>query len=233
MYSLFKRTIDVIIAIVALVLLLPVFLPVIILLLISAEHHVFYRQERIGRNGRVFGILKFATMLKNSATMGNGLLTVRNDPRITAVGKWLRITKLNEFPQLWNVLVGDMSFVGPRPLTPIGITRYSDEVRLGLSEVRPGITGMGSLVFRDEEKLVSIYKEKGHDPKEYYRSFIFPYKGQIEMWYLKHQTFKVDLYLLLATIYSILTNDREIAYKLFEGLPKRPEILTVEYLQKL
>lgn len=233
MYPTLKRTADAIIALIALIILLPVFLPVMILLRLSAEHKVFYRQERIGRKAQVFGILKFATMLQNSANIGNGLLTVRNDPRITPLGKWLRLTKLNEFPQLWNVLVGDMSFVGPRPLTPVGITRYTDEVRAALGKVRPGITGMGSLVFRDEEKLVSIYKEKGHDPKEYYRSHIFPYKGQIELWYLKHQSFKVDLLLLLATIYSVLTNDREIAFKLFADLPKRPEMLTVQFLEKL
>lgn len=160
------------------------------------------------------------------------MLTVRNDPRITSVGKLLRLTKINELPQLWNVFVGQMSFVGPRPLTETGISRYEPEVQQAIIGLRPGITGIGSLVFRDEEKLVSLWKENGGDPKEYYRTHIFPYKGIVESWYASKQSFNVDFYILLATIYSVLTNDREIAFKLFTDLPKRPEMLRIEYLLK-
>ena len=104
----------------------PVFIPVIILLLLTGEHEVFYRQDRVGYKNKIFKILKFATMLKNSPNMGDGDVTKRGDPRITAVGKFLRQSKLNELPQVINILLGDMSFVGPRPLMKVGFDRYSD-----------------------------------------------------------------------------------------------------------
>jgi lipopolysaccharide/colanic/teichoic acid biosynthesis glycosyltransferase len=231
-YKILKRLLDIIISALGLMVLAPIFIPVCLLLLLSAEHQIFYLQERIGKHGIKFGILKFATMLKDSPSIGNGMLTVRNDPRITSVGKLLRLTKINELPQLWNVFVGQMSFVGPRPLTETGISRYEPEVQQAIIGLRPGITGIGSLVFRDEEKLVSLWKENGGDPKEYYRTHIFPYKGIVESWYASKQSFNVDFYILLATIYSVLTNDREIAFKLFTDLPKRPEMLRIEYLLK-
>jgi lipopolysaccharide/colanic/teichoic acid biosynthesis glycosyltransferase len=231
-YKILKTILDSLVAAIGLLILSPIFVTVCVLLLLSDEHQIFYRQERIGRHGKKFGILKFATMLKDSPSLGNGMLTVRNDPRITKVGKWLRLTKLNELPQLWNVFVGQMSFVGPRPLTSVGITRYDPAVSQIILQLRPGITGIGSLVFRDEEKLVSLCKENGGDPKAYYREHIFPYKGKVECWYASKQSFRSDFMLLIATLYSVVFNDRHIAFKLFKELPELPTELTVEYFSQ-
>jgi lipopolysaccharide/colanic/teichoic acid biosynthesis glycosyltransferase len=231
-YPVIKYGIDKLVALIALLILLPILIPVMLLLLLTDEHQIFYRQERIGKHSEKFGILKFATMLKDSPTIGNGMLTVRNDPRITKVGKWLRLTKLNELPQLWNVFVGQMSFVGPRPLTAVGISRYDQEVSQTILQLRPGITGIGSLVFRDEEKLVSLCKENGGDPKAYYREHIFPYKGSVECWYASKQSFRIDFLLLIATLYSVVFNDRKIAFKLFKDLPELPKELTVTHFSQ-
>jgi lipopolysaccharide/colanic/teichoic acid biosynthesis glycosyltransferase len=227
-----KRCLDIFVSLVALLFITPLFLIISFVLKFTSEGEIFYRQERIGKHGKKFGILKFATMLKDSPTIGNGMLTVRNDPRITKVGKWLRLTKLNELPQLWNVFVGQMSFVGPRPLTAVGISRYDQEVSQTILQLRPGITGIGSLVFRDEEKLVSLCKENGGDPKAYYREHIFPYKGSVECWYASKQSFRIDFLLLIATLYSVVFNDRNIAFKLFKDLPELPKELTVSHFSQ-
>ena len=227
-----KRCLDIFVSLVALLFITPLFLIISFVLKFTSEGEIFYRQERIGKHGKKFGILKFATMLKDSPTLGNGMLTVRNDPRITKVGKWLRLTKLNELPQLWNVFVGQMSFVGPRPLTAVGISRYEQAVSQTILQLRPGITGIGSLVFRDEEKLVSLCKENGGDPKAYYREHIFPYKGSVECWYASKQSFRIDFLLLIATLYSVVFNDRNIAFKLFKDLPELPKELTVTHFSQ-
>jgi len=231
MYSSFKRLIDILFSSLGLLILSPMLLLTAIILRFTAEGEVFYRQRRVGKAGQVFGILKFATMLKDSATMGHGTLTVRNDPRITKAGKRLRLTKINELPQLWNVLVGEMSFVGPRPLTEKGMSRFNEQELMRIHQTKPGITGIGSLVFRDEEKLVSLYKDLGNDPREYYVNYINPYKVRLEMWYFEHQSFKVDALILFATIYSIVTNQRKIAFQIFKTLPPLPHTLTVQYLK--
>lgn len=128
MYRFIKRFFDILFSLIALILLLPVFIPIIILLLLTGEHEVFYRQDRVGYKNKIFGILKFATMLKNSPNMGSKDLTMRNDPRVTPMGRFLRKSKINELPQLINILTGDMSFTGPRPLMKSGFDRYSDEI---------------------------------------------------------------------------------------------------------
>lgn len=232
-YLYIKRFLDFLFASIGILLLIPVFIPIIILLKFTAEGEIFYRQERIGKSMKSFYILKFATMLKNSSKIGYGSLTVRNDPRITKAGIWLRRSKVNELPQLWNVLIGDMSFIGPRPLLFKGIGMYSEEARLKIVSTKPGITGIGSLIFRDEEKLVTIYSEKGYDSKEYYKLYIFPFKGQLESWYISRQSFLLDLKILFATFWSVLTNQINFIFRLFPSLPNRPEILTQNYLSKL
>ena len=116
MYKFFKRSLDIVVSFVALVILLPFFIPIIIILKFTAEGEVFYFQERIGINNSKFQIFKFATMLKNSLNMGSGSITLQNDYRVTFIGKFLRKTKINELPQIINILKGDMSLVGPRPL---------------------------------------------------------------------------------------------------------------------
>jgi lipopolysaccharide/colanic/teichoic acid biosynthesis glycosyltransferase len=153
MYKFSKRILDIIIATIALVVLSPLFLFCIIVLLFTGEHEVFYRQKRIGYKNRPFGIWKFATMVKDSPNIGTGAITLRNDPRVTRFGKFLRISKINELPQIINVITGQMSIVGPRPLMGVSVALYPDAIRDKIYNAKPGMTGIGSLIFRDEEKL--------------------------------------------------------------------------------
>lgn len=155
MYLYIKRFFDIVASLAALLILSPFFLIIIILLKFSGEGEIFYLQKRIGLHNRYFYIYKFATMLKNSLNMSTGSITLRNDPRVTPVGKYLRITKFNELPQVLNVLKGDMSIVGPRPLVDKTFNAYSAEIREKVYNTKPGITGIGSVVFRDEEELIS------------------------------------------------------------------------------
>lgn len=165
--------------------------------------------------------------------MEGGYATVRNDPRVTPVGKWLRFTKFNELPQLWNVLVGEMSFVGPRPLPEQSFVKYSREVQSRLYKVRPGITGVGSLVFRDEEKLVTAVRDMGLQPMDYYLKYIYPYKGMLEMWYQENISFSTDLKILLLTFWQILFPGSEWTFEVLHDLPKRPDELTLQGLKLL
>ena len=153
MYNFFKRLLDLGIASVSLIILLPLFVPVIIILRLTAEGEVFYLQERIGYKNSKFKIWKFATMLKNSLDMGTGSITLKNDFRVTTFGKFLRRTKINELPQIINVIKGDISIVGPRPVLEQDWKLYSDSVINKIYNLKPGLTGIGSIVFRDEESL--------------------------------------------------------------------------------
>jgi lipopolysaccharide/colanic/teichoic acid biosynthesis glycosyltransferase len=218
MYSPIKRFFDIIFSLFALILLLPLFIPIILLLLLTGEHEVFFRQDRVGYQNRIFRIWKFATMLKNSPNMGSGDVTTRNDPRVTKMGQFLRISKLNELPQLINILTGDMSFVGPRPLMKAGFDRYSDEMKEKVYRVKPGLTGIGSIVFRDEELIIT---QSSLPPHECYRQVILPYKGAVEVWYQQHFSFYTDFMILFLTAWQIISPKSELVYKVFPSLPPR------------
>lgn len=223
MYRAIKRFLDIVCSLLILVILTPILLPVVIALRLTGEGEIFYRQNRIGHRNGTFGILKFATMLKNSPNMGTGSLTVRGDPRVTPVGKYLRATKINELPQLINVLTGDMSFVGPRPQMQIDYDIYPDHVREMIYSVRPGITGIGSIVFRDEERLLS---QPDIDPRAFYEHKIAPYKGELEMWYLKRQSFITDARLVFHTAWAVVAPTSGAIFRAFPDLPPRPDWLT-------
>jgi lipopolysaccharide/colanic/teichoic acid biosynthesis glycosyltransferase len=218
MYKIIKRFFDIIFSLIAIILLLPVFIPIIILLLLTGEHEVFFRQERVGYKNRIFRIWKFATMLKNSPNMGHGDVTMRKDPRITGVGKFLRQSKFNELPQVINILTGDMSFVGPRPLMKVGFDRYSDEMKTKVYNTRPGLTGIGSIVFRDEELILT---HSNLPPHECYRTIILPYKGALEVWYQQHQNFYTDFMIMFLTAWHVFFTKSKLVYKIFPSLPKR------------
>lgn len=218
MYKLIKRFFDIFFSLLALVILLPLFIPIIILLLLTGEHEVFFRQERVGYKNRIFKIWKFATMLKNSPNMGHGDMTVRKDPRITPMGRFLRQSKINELPQVINILTGDMSFVGPRPLMKVGFDRYSDEMKSKVYNAQPGLTGIGSIVFRDEELIITQSKLP---PQECYRDVILPYKGALEVWYQQNQHFYTDFMILFLTAWYVVFPKSNLVYKTFPSLPKR------------
>lgn len=220
MYVFCKRVFDILFSLLIIVILSPFFIIIFPLLRFTGEGYVFYYQKRIGYKNKTFDIIKFATMLKDSPNLGTGLITLRNDPRVTPMGGFLRKTKLNELPQVFNVLKGDMSFVGPRPLVDKTFEPYSDFVKANIYNVKPGITGIGSIVFRDEEKLMT---ECEMDPKVFYNTVISPYKGDLEMWYLKNQSIKTDFLILFLTGWHIVYSPSRLATVLFKTLPKFPE----------
>ncbi|RZK70036.1 MAG: sugar transferase [Pedobacter sp.] len=217
MYKSLKRILDILIAGTALIVLSPILIPVTVILMFTGEKEVFYFQERIGYLNKRFNIYKYATMLKNSPNIGTGEITLRNDPRVTAFGKFLRMSKINELPQIINVLKGDMSIVGPRPLMQVSFDIYNEEVKQKIYLSKPGITGIGSIVFRDEEKIVS----DAADPKEAYRNIIYPYKGKLELWYLENASLLTDLKIIFLTGWSILFPNNNLTQKFFKNLPPR------------
>ncbi len=217
-----KRILDTALSLLAIVVLSPLLIPVVIGLLLTGEHYVFYFQERIGYRNKPFNIWKFATMLKNSPNLPGGMHTTRKDPRLMPLGGFLRKTKINEIPQLVNILKGDMSVVGPRPLVGKTFDPYPAHVRERIYNVRPGLTGIGSIVFRDEEKLLS---ETSLVPEEFYAKHISPYKGELELWYQEHLSFRTDFMLVFLTAWVVLFPGSDLVHKIFRDLPARPEYL--------
>ena len=189
MYKLTKRLFDIVFSSILLMILSPLFLPIIVLLKLTSEGEVFYFQERIGMHNKPFKIFKFATMLKNSSKMKGGHITVKNDPRVTFVGSFLRKSKINELPQLLNVFLGHMSVVGPRPLMRISFESYTHKIQKVIYNVKPGLTGIGSIIFRDEEELITKVKNNDGDILDFYNNTIYPFKGKLEIWYQKNNSF--------------------------------------------
>ena len=170
-----KRLLDIFIAFSAILIVSPILVVVIIVLKFTGEGEVFYLQKRVGKNGKEFGLLKFATMIKNSPKIGAGEITLPNDPRVLPVGKFLRKTKINELPQIWNILNGQMSIVGPRPMVPNTFLKYPDTDKKIIMKIKPGLTGIGSIIFRDEEAIISSVTNE--DIHVFYKRVIAPYKG--------------------------------------------------------
>ena len=219
MYKFSKRLLDFIVSIFTLIILLPVFIPIIIILRFSSEGEVFYFQERYGIYNSKFQIWKFATILKNSMNIGSGSITLKDDPRVTRIGSFLRKTKINELPQIINIIKGDISLVGPRPLVAKTFNAYNEEVQSKIYNVKPGLTGIGSIIFRDEESIISAVKDE--NPHEFYERVIAPYKGELEMWYQKNNTFILDLKLIFMTAWVILSPTSKLYEKWFKDLPPR------------
>ena len=219
MYLTVKRLFDIVFGFISLVILLPILLPISIILILTGEGEVFYLQERIGLNNSRFYIFKFATMLKNSLNMGSGSITLKDDFRVTKVGKYLRKSKINELPQIINIINGDISFVGPRPLVDNTFNAYSDEVKFNIYKSKPGLTGIGSVVFRDEESLISCSNVK--DPHVFYKNVIAPYKGELELWYLKNKSFTTDLKIIFLTAWVIFFKRSRLYEAIFKDLPIR------------
>lgn len=179
------------VAMVALVVLSPLILLMAILVKRSSRGPVFHVAERVGKDGRIFPLLKFRTMRMNAAGPG---ITRQNDPRVTRVGRWLRQYKLDELPQLINVVKGEMSLVGPRPEDPRYVAQYTAEQRKILT-IRPGITGVASLQYRNEETLLT-----GENWEYTYRTVILPDKLRLEFDYLNHRTLSSDIGVLWRTL---------------------------------
>lgn len=217
------RALDIVASAFALALLSPLLIVITLVLRFSGEREVIFGQERIGLDGKPFWLYKFSTMLKNSPNIGTGILTLKNDSRILPFGGILRKTKLNELPQLFNVLVGDMSLIGPRPQTRPHFDVYPQHVKDLLKTVAPGLSGIGSIVFRDEEELL----DRAHDKERFYAEVIAPYKGEVEIWYIERRGVWLYLCLIALTVWAVLTPGSAIHFRLFKDLPKLPaEILS-------
>ena len=221
MYKLTKRLFDILSSTIALILLSPLLLPIMVLLRLTSEGEVFYFQERIGMHNKPFKIFKFATMLKNSSKMKGGYITVKNDTRITFMGGFLRKSKINELPQLLNIFLGHMSVVGPRPVMRVSFESYPKEIQKIIYNVKPGLTGIGSIIFRDEEDIITKVKVDGGDIWDFYKNKIYPFKGKLEIWYQMNKSFLLDIKLIFITAWVILFSDSKIYEKFFSDLPKR------------
>ena len=211
-----QRFFDLVFSAIAILVLLPLLIPIAIALRFTGEGEIFFQQDRIGRNGESFGLLKFATMLKNSPNIGAGTITLKDDPRILPLGGFLRKTKINELPQLLNILKGDMSIIGPRPQTPRCFNAFPPTVQKTIVKVRPGLSGIGSIVFRDEEKML----HGQGDSQKFYDEVIAPYKGALEEWYISNQDLLTYFALIGLTVWVVLVSSSKVIWKVFPTLPK-------------
>jgi len=213
-----QRLLDIVFSGLALLLLSPLLVPIAIALRLTGEGEVFFIQQRVGRGGQPFGLYKFATMLKNSPNLGTGTVTVKNDPRVLPLGRFLRKTKINELPQLLNIFKGDMSIIGPRPQTQRCFDAFPARSQAEIIKVRPGLSGIGSIVFRDEEELMHASKE----PERFYDEVIMPYKGALEEWYVAHQGLWTYLAAIFVTAWVVLVPESRLAWRVFPQLPAVP-----------
>lgn len=212
------RFFDILFSGLAILVLLPFMIPIMIGLKLTGEHDIFYVQERIGKGGQPFGVLKFATMLRNSPNMAGGVLTQKNDPRILPMGKFLRKTKINELPQLVNIFIGQMSVIGPRPQAKQHYNLYSAEVKSYIDTIPPGLSGLGSVVFRDEEDMLNGVEDRD----TFHDTIITPYKGKLEIWFTQHRTVANYFKLIWLTILSVLNPSSNAWKTSFKDLPPIP-----------
>ena len=215
------RLLDIIFSTVAIILFTPLLVPVIIILRFTGEGEIFYKQTRIGRYRKPFYVLKFATMLKDSPNLDGGFLTQRLILRLLPFGRFLRKYKLNELPQLFNIFKGDMSFVGPRPQAPVHFNIYTEEQKSSIEKLRPGLTGVGSLIFRDEEGILT---RSGKNFEYVHDQVIAPYKGELERWYFENRSVYLYIKIIILTALSVIWSDFKVM-KYFKALPEVPEEL--------
>jgi lipopolysaccharide/colanic/teichoic acid biosynthesis glycosyltransferase len=217
------RFFDILFSSLAIILLTPFMIPIMIGLKLTGEHDIFYLQKRVGRGGKDFKVFKFATMLRNSPNLPGGVLTQKRDPRILPLGGFLRKTKINELPQLINILKGEMSFVGPRPQARRHYDLYTADVKRAIDAIPPGLTGIGSVVFRDEESLLD---QIAGDRDQFHDSVIAPYKGELEVWFVAHRNLYTYFMLIILTAWAVPFPRSRIHKRLFRSLPvPSPELL--------
>lgn len=224
MKRIIKRLFDLTIAVLSLLLLFAPMILVMIILKFTGEGEIFYLQKRLGYLNNEFKIIKFATMVKNSPNIGTGSLTLRGDPRVLPFGNFLRKSKINELPQIFNVIIGNMSIVGPRPQMKVDFDKFPPKKRNEIYKSKPGITGIGSIIFRDEEKWISNCNGDKH---EFYKNKIAPYKTDVELWYYKNQSMFVDVKLVILTAWVIIFPNSDFVERIFKSLPKKPSYLQI------
>jgi lipopolysaccharide/colanic/teichoic acid biosynthesis glycosyltransferase len=215
------RFFDILFSGLAILILTPFMIPLAIMLTLTGEHDIFYTQKRIGRFGREFGLLKFATMLRNSPNLPGGLYTSENDTRLLPFGKFLRKTKINELPQLINIFIGQMSIVGYRPTVREHFEAYPEEARKVLYDSRPGLSGIGSIAFRNEEEILCKF-----DDKEFFHKYVIsPYKAELECWYVEHGNVMNYFKIIFLTALIVLSPKKVAWRDYFKNLPSVPEKL--------
>ena len=216
-----ERIFDIVFSTAAILFLSPLILPIVIILRFSGEGEVFFLQERIGKNGKLFKLFKFATMLKDSPNIGTGTVTMKDDRRILPVGKFLRTTKINELPQLLNIFLGDMSVIGPRPLTPQTFNSYSDKIQSTVTKVRPGLSGVGSIIFRTEEEIMHGQNAS----MDFYDKVIAPYKGALEEWFVANKSISIYFVAIFITVWVVIFPRTRLIWTVFGTLPEPPREL--------
>ena len=216
-----ERFFDIFFSGLALMVLSPLLLPIVLILKFSGEGEVFFLQERIGKGGEVFKLFKFATMLKDSPNIGTGTVTMKGDPRILPFGKFLRKTKINELPQLLNIFFGDMSVIGPRPLTSQTFGSYTFETQETVKKVRPGLSGVGSIIFRSEEEIM----HGASASVDFYDNIIAPYKGSLEEWFVSNKGIYIYFLAIFITAWAVVFPSTKIAWRVFRDLPEPPSEL--------
>lgn len=216
-----QRTLDIFFSGLALLCLAPLLLPIALMLRLTGEGEIFFLQERVGKDGKPFKLYKFATMLKNSPYVGTGTVTVKNDPRVLPMGHFLRRTKINELPQLLNILLGSMSVVGPRPQARKNFEAFPRNLQKLIIQVRPGLSGIGSVIFRGEEDILADYA----DNVNFYDKVIAPYKGQVEAWYVENQSMFTYFAVIFITIWVVIFSSSRLVWRVFKGLPIPPDTL--------
>jgi len=220
-----QRLLDIIFSGAALLVLIPLFIPIMLVLRFTGEGEVFFLQNRVGQKYHLFKLIKFATMLKASPNMGTGTVTLKDDPRVLPIGRFLRKTKINELPQLLNILKGDMSIIGPRPQTQRCFDAFPKCFHNKIIKVRPGLSGIGSIVFRREEDMIN----EESDPDYFYDEIIMPYKARLEKWYVENNGFVVYLMCIFLTIWVVARPNSSIIWYIFPNLTPPPDEL-VQYV---
>ena len=201
-----KRIVDFIAAGFALVVISPLMVLISVAIKLTSHGPIFYIQNRVGKDGRLFRIIKFRSMVVDADRKGPGI-TCAGDPRITGVGRLLRKLKLDELPQLWNVLRGDMSLVGPRPELPTYVATYDQRQRAVLN-VRPGITDTASIAYRWEEELLS----QQPSPDKFYQDVVLIRKLDLNLLYLAEMSFGYDCRLLFHTVLALVSPQSKNAF---------------------
>lgn len=218
------RTLDIVLSAAALLVLSPLIIPLAMILRFTGEGEIFFKQDRVGRGGRYFGLYKFATMLKDSPNMGTGTVTLKDDPRVLPLGRFLRKTKINEVPQLLNIMSGEMSIIGPRPQTRRCFDAFPKKSQEQIIKVRPGLSGVGSIVFREEEEMM----HSSDEPERLYDEVIMPYKGLLEEWFVQNRSAVVYVKCIYLTILVVINPSSQAAHKVFRDLPSPPTPLATK-----
>ena len=194
-----KRLFDIVASLVGLIIFAPIMLIVAIIVRVTSPGPILFSQKRLTKGMKEFNIYKFRSMVSNELREKNTVQIKGSSSEITSIGKFMRKTKLDELPQFWNILKGDMSFIGPRPELPRRL-KYYDKRQKEIFSVRSGISSPASIVFSDEEYLMNQVQ----DPEKFYIEEIMPYKIELNLYYIKHQSFFYDIWLIIATLLKIV-----------------------------